>query len=126
MPGGGGYELIRRLREGGCNVPAIAITARVGVEDTASSLAAGFQMHLPKPIEPYDLVVEHRQFDREIEIGPATKNKSVSRHFIDLLFAQSLSLQNFWLNLLKLLRQDCRLINPSRFNLLTCQSDCIL
>jgi signal transduction histidine kinase len=57
MPGGGGYEMIRRLRDGGCNAPAIAITARAGVEDRASSLAAGFQMHLPKPIEPYDLVM---------------------------------------------------------------------
>jgi CheY-like chemotaxis protein len=56
MPGGGGYEMIRRLRDGGCNAPAIAITARAGVEDRASSLAAGFQMHLPKPIEPHDLV----------------------------------------------------------------------
>lgn len=57
MPGGSGYELIRRLRDGGWNVPAIAITARAGVEDTTSSLAAGFQIHLHKPIEPHDLVV---------------------------------------------------------------------
>jgi len=57
MPGGSGYELIRRLRDGGCNVPAIAITARAGVEDHAISLAAGFQMHLPKPIEPHELAV---------------------------------------------------------------------
>jgi signal transduction histidine kinase len=57
MPGGSGYELIRRLRDSGWNVPAIAITARAGVEDNASSLAAGFQRHLSKPIEPHDLVV---------------------------------------------------------------------
>ena len=56
MPGGSGYELIKRVRDGGCNTPAIAITARAGVEDCASSLAAGFQMHLPKPIEPPELV----------------------------------------------------------------------
>ncbi|HEV2668633.1 MAG TPA: response regulator, partial [Blastocatellia bacterium] len=57
MPGGSGYELIRRVRESGCDAPAIAITARAGVEDHANSLAAGFQMHLPKPIEPHELVV---------------------------------------------------------------------
>jgi signal transduction histidine kinase len=56
MPGGGGYDLIRRVRDSGCKVPAIAITARAGVEDHVSSLAAGFQMHLPKPIEPHELV----------------------------------------------------------------------
>jgi CheY-like chemotaxis protein len=57
MPGGSGYELIRRLRDGGCNAPAVAITGLARVEDSASSLAAGFQMHMPKPIEPHELVV---------------------------------------------------------------------
>jgi signal transduction histidine kinase len=57
MPGGSGYELIKRVRESGCDTPAIAITARAGIEDQATSLAAGFQMHLPKPIEPHELVV---------------------------------------------------------------------
>ena len=56
MPGGGGYELIRRLRESGCDVPAIALTARASDEDRNRALNAGFQMHLPKPIEPDDLV----------------------------------------------------------------------
>ena len=56
MPGGSGYELIKRVRDGGCSTPAIAITARAGREDSASSLAAGFQMHMPKPIEPPELV----------------------------------------------------------------------
>ena len=57
MPGGSGYELIKRVRESGFDAPAIAITARTGVEDHATSIAAGFQMHLPKPIEPNELVV---------------------------------------------------------------------
>src|SRR5262249_10090868 len=56
MPGGSGYELIKLVRDSGCNAPAIAITARAGREDSASSLAAGFQLHLPKPIEPHELV----------------------------------------------------------------------
>jgi len=57
MPGGSGYELIRRLRDSGCNAPAIAITGRASVENHARSLAAGFQIHMTKPIEPHDLVV---------------------------------------------------------------------
>jgi signal transduction histidine kinase len=57
MPGGSGYELIKRVRDDGCEAPAIAITARASVEDCAKSLNAGFQMHLPKPIEPSELVV---------------------------------------------------------------------
>jgi len=56
MPGGSGYDLIKLVRDSGCSAPAIAITARAGREDSASSLAAGFQLHLPKPIEPHELV----------------------------------------------------------------------
>jgi signal transduction histidine kinase/DNA-binding response OmpR family regulator len=57
MPGGGGYELIRRMRSGGSKAPAIAITGRASDEDRLRVLAAGFHLHLPKPVEPYDLVV---------------------------------------------------------------------
>jgi signal transduction histidine kinase/response regulator RpfG family c-di-GMP phosphodiesterase len=57
MPGGGGYELLRRMRSEGIKAPAIAITAYAGDEDRLRALAAGFQMHLPKPVELYELVV---------------------------------------------------------------------
>jgi hypothetical protein len=57
MPGGGGYELIRRLRIQGIKAPAIAITAYAGDEDRRRALDAGFQTHMPKPVELYDLVV---------------------------------------------------------------------
>src|SRR5262245_7306970 len=57
MPGGGGYELLRRLRSEGINAPAIAITAYAGDEERIRALSAGFQMHLPKPVELYELVM---------------------------------------------------------------------
>jgi signal transduction histidine kinase len=57
MPGRGGYELIQRVRDSGCNVPAIAVTARASNESRTRVLAAGFQIYLSKPIEPHDLVV---------------------------------------------------------------------
>jgi CheY-like chemotaxis protein len=57
MPGGGGYELIRRMRSCGSKAPAIAITGRASDEDRLRVLAAGFHLHLAKPVEPYDLVV---------------------------------------------------------------------
>ncbi|HZF38464.1 MAG TPA: ATP-binding protein, partial [Blastocatellia bacterium] len=57
MPGGGGYELIRRMRSEGIKAPAIAITAYAGDEDRLRALASGFQMHMPKPVELYELVV---------------------------------------------------------------------
>jgi CheY-like chemotaxis protein len=60
MPGTDGYAFIRRVRarpaEQGGAVPAVAITAHGSVQDRFAALAAGFQMHVPKPVEPAELV----------------------------------------------------------------------
>ncbi len=60
MPEIDGYELIRRVRalpanEGG-RTPAIAVTAYVRREDAERAYASGFQRHVPKPVEPRDVV----------------------------------------------------------------------
>jgi CheY-like chemotaxis protein len=59
MPGEDGYALIRRVRtlpagEGG-TTPAIALTAYGRTQDRALSLAAGYSMHVPKPVDPGEL-----------------------------------------------------------------------
>jgi signal transduction histidine kinase/DNA-binding response OmpR family regulator len=60
MPEADGYSLIRAVRqrsaEQGGNVPAIALTAYVREEDRAMMLAAGFTAHVPKPVEPAELI----------------------------------------------------------------------
>jgi CheY-like chemotaxis protein len=45
----------RDPREGG-DVPALALTAYARKEDRIRALAAGFQMHAAKPIEPSALI----------------------------------------------------------------------
>ena len=60
MPVEDGYEFLIKLRqlsdaEGG-DTPAVALTAFARSEDRRRALMAGFQMHLPKPIEPGELV----------------------------------------------------------------------
>jgi CheY-like chemotaxis protein len=55
MPNEDGYSLIRRVRqlpaaEGG-QTPAVSLTAHARDEDRARALAAGFDEHLPKPID---------------------------------------------------------------------------
>jgi CheY-like chemotaxis protein len=42
--------------EQGGQIPAIALTAYAGEHDQQLALAAGFQMHIPKPVEPEELV----------------------------------------------------------------------
>ncbi len=61
MPGEDGYTLIKKVRalskDAGGDIPAIALTAYARVDDRMRALAAGFQMHVPKPIEPVELVM---------------------------------------------------------------------
>jgi PAS domain S-box-containing protein len=60
MPRTDGYELIRTLRsrrpEDGGRTPALALTAYASGEDRGRALAAGYQRHLAKPVDPADLV----------------------------------------------------------------------
>ncbi len=56
MPEEDGYSLIRSLRGAGIETPAIAMTAYARHEDADEAHAAGFQMHLPKPIDATQLV----------------------------------------------------------------------
>jgi CheY-like chemotaxis protein/anti-sigma regulatory factor (Ser/Thr protein kinase) len=59
MPEEDGYSLIASIREmetGTSHVPAIALTARTRPEDVQQALAAGFQMHLAKPVDSRQLV----------------------------------------------------------------------
>ena len=59
MPGDDGYALIRQVRaldeDRGGRVPAAALTAYAKDEDRHRALAAGFQVHLPKPVELAEL-----------------------------------------------------------------------
>ena len=55
-----GYALIRQLREleaeQGGYIPAVALTAYARESDRTLALEAGFQVHLPKPFDPDELV----------------------------------------------------------------------
>ncbi len=56
MPETDGYELMRRIRalppQRGGAVAAVALTAYARPEDARDALAAGFQRHLTKPVDP--------------------------------------------------------------------------
>jgi signal transduction histidine kinase/CheY-like chemotaxis protein len=60
MPGEDGYALIAGVRalpaERGGQIPAAALTAYMRPEDRAKVLGSGFQLHVPKPFEPHELV----------------------------------------------------------------------
>jgi CheY-like chemotaxis protein len=60
MPGEDGYSLIRQLRalesENGKQTPTVALTSYVRVEDRTHALTAGFNMFVPKPVQPDELI----------------------------------------------------------------------
>ena len=59
MPGTDGYDLIRQVRalppDRGAKIPAIALTAYTRIEDRLHALRAGYDMHVPKPVELTEL-----------------------------------------------------------------------
>jgi signal transduction histidine kinase len=60
VPGEDGYSLVRKVRarepERGGLMPALALTAYARAEDRVQAMAAGFQMHVAKPVDPAELV----------------------------------------------------------------------
>jgi CheY-like chemotaxis protein len=60
MPDEDGYSLLRHIRThpnpSKCSIPAIALTAFAKEENRMEAIAAGFQRHLSKPINPDDLI----------------------------------------------------------------------
>lgn len=60
MPGEDGYSLIEKLRSLAKTtqkvIPAIALTSYVRVEDRTRALSAGFNVFVPKPVQPNELI----------------------------------------------------------------------
>jgi signal transduction histidine kinase/CheY-like chemotaxis protein len=60
MPGEDGYTLMKKLRAleklRGGHIPAIALTAYARQEDRLRALSVGYELHVPKPIEPDELL----------------------------------------------------------------------
>jgi CheY-like chemotaxis protein len=59
MPDEDGYALLRKIRalepsRGGA-IPAAALTAFAAPDDRRRAMLAGFQVHLPKPVDPAKL-----------------------------------------------------------------------
>jgi PAS domain S-box-containing protein len=77
MPGMDGYMLIRQVRsraaEQGGDIPAIALSAYAGEYDQEQARLAGFQLHLPKPVEPMELVAAI------VNLCPCLEGKALSK-----------------------------------------------
>ncbi|MDT7605062.1 MAG: hypothetical protein QOF61_3059 [Acidobacteriota bacterium] len=74
MPEADGYSLINKLRaldaQRGRHTPVVALTAYVRVEDRVRALSAGFNMFVPKPVEPEELLTAIARLAESGEIAP--------------------------------------------------------
>jgi PAS domain S-box-containing protein len=74
LPGKDGLELIREVRslppDRGGRTPAVALTAYTRAEDRATTLAAGFDLHIPKPVQPADVIAAVADLTEHIRILP--------------------------------------------------------
>jgi signal transduction histidine kinase/ActR/RegA family two-component response regulator len=80
MPDEDGYTLIRRVRAmstpGTASIPAAALTAFARDEDRQQALNAGYQLHLPKPLDASSLISAVATLGR---MRPAADRPSGSR-----------------------------------------------
>jgi PAS domain S-box-containing protein len=78
MPDEDGFALIRQVRarteaEGG-GIPAAAVSAYVGEDNRRQALAAGFQLHVAKPVDPEELIAVVQQLTKgKEELKEGTK-----------------------------------------------------
>jgi signal transduction histidine kinase/ActR/RegA family two-component response regulator len=76
LPDEDGYALMRQIRqyeaEHGGFIPAVALTGYARAEDRARILAAGFQAHVPKPVDPAELAAAIAAITHRLRNGSGT------------------------------------------------------
>lgn len=78
LPGMGGLDVLRQLREQGQDVPVLILTARDGLDDRVAGLDAGADDYVTKPFELRELAARVRAMARRragvtqsnLEVGP--------------------------------------------------------
>jgi signal transduction histidine kinase len=82
MPEQDGYDLIREVRRlsriEAAQIPAMALTAFAREEDRQQAIAAGFQMHVTKPIAPADLVAGVAKLAGRSAVPPSSNGNGSS------------------------------------------------
>lgn len=71
LPGLDGFEVLRRLRGDGVDLPVIILTARDGVDDTVTGLEGGANDYMTKPFQFAELLARVRLRLREGGAAPA-------------------------------------------------------
>lgn len=69
MPKMDGLDVLRRLRQGGNNVPVLLLTAKSGIDDRVEGLDSGANDYLSKPFDTRELLARIRAMTRQQTSG---------------------------------------------------------
>jgi CheY-like chemotaxis protein len=82
LPDEDGYALIRQIRQRetqhGGFLPAVALTGFAGEEARSRVIAAGFQAHVPKPLDPAELTAAIRRLMADPSLSSASPSGTPS------------------------------------------------
>jgi two-component system OmpR family response regulator len=77
MPGIDGFEVARRLRNGGASIPVLFLTARDATEDKVRGLTLGADDYMTKPFSVEELVARIRAILRRVQPAEAAMGRMV-------------------------------------------------
>ena len=101
LPGGSGFELLKKLRGAGTKLPVILLTARGEAVDRIVGLEIGADDYLPKPFDPRELLARIRAILRrthgaknggaeemttvgDVTLSQSTRTVTCAGHDVDL------------------------------------------
>jgi two-component system OmpR family response regulator len=77
MPGIDGFEVARRLRNGGASLPVLFLTARDATEDKVRGLTLGGDDYMTKPFSVEELVARIRAILRRVQPAEAAMGRMI-------------------------------------------------
>ena len=80
LPDLDGFDVARRLRAAGHDVPVLFLTARDALEDRISGLTAGADDYVTKPFSLEEVVLRIRAILRRCQVDPSAPDSAVLRY----------------------------------------------
>lgn len=82
MPNMNGYEFTKTLRDSGCNIPILMVTAKISIDDKREGFNSGTDDFLEKPFEEEELLLRVKALLRRSKVSSEKRLKLVKLNWI--------------------------------------------